>query len=224
MSYSQWATYRQCPLKLRLSLEHRDEIDVSRFLVGRAVHEAAKDWDRERGTLVKLAVEKLYEAASEVSWKLCTLRKESQRAAMLAEKLEPLILPILSQPSVEQEVWFDRDVDGVNVRGVVDILHKDAHVLYDIKTGKGIRWLDPQQLYFYAWLVGSVQRAAFITPAADRPMYYYPVRVQHVVSVASSVSDTIRRINDGEFPARPGPKCRWCDYRRWCEGERDGSF
>jgi DNA helicase II / ATP-dependent DNA helicase PcrA len=133
-------------------------------------------------------------------------------------------------PALYVERPFALFLDGVVVRGKIDAIFgtPDGHwEVVDYKTGRVPSADDPLlglQLDLYALACTEVWHKR---PDDLTLTYLYLATGEEVAVPAGDPSATRRRvlsvlsaIAEGRFDPRPGPRCRWCDFRAFCpEGE-----
>jgi RecB family exonuclease len=126
-----------------------------------------------------------------------------------------------------QEKQFEIEMENnVTILGRIDQVNRiarDEVEVVDYKTGKPKKQKDADvslQLSVYALAAGEVLE---LTP--KRLVFYNLVTNEAVVaergakaldSVRKTISETADLIRAGEFPARPGFICRYCDFQPVC--------
>ena len=130
------------------------------------------------------------------------------------------------------EYGFEIDVEGVPVKGFVDLIDRlpDGRlVIIDFKTGQGITpgrvEADPQlTMYQYACepLLGA--------EAGELILYHLPTLTEHrsprhggrlVEALKTRIVNTAETITKKQFDPKPGMICRWCDFKPICPAFKD---
>ncbi|MCD4761416.1 ATP-dependent helicase [bacterium] len=112
------------------------------------------------------------------------------------------------------------------VRGMMDRIDevKGKVKIVDYKTGKPkekLNFKDKEQLFIYQ----LAMRDLFKREVKSLAFYYLENNSEveflgddsDLEKVNDSITETITDINKGEFPARPGPLCKYCDFFDICE-------
>lgn len=128
---------------------------------------------------------------------------------------------------IEQKVFLNLP-NGASLIGFVDRLARrndGVYEIHDFKTGRCEDEGHVRQLCIYQLALQSS-----LTDAAgfELVLHYLQsgqetrarVTSEQLQTTQSRVTSTIKVIESaaaaGEFPARPGPLCRWCEYREQC--------
>lgn len=155
-----------------------------------------------------------------------------------------------SYETIAIEDWFEVDFEICSLIGKIDRidLRKADDAIYyriiDFKTGENIPAKHSQsedlQLYVYTYgaenllkqkLNGSLPDDEFLK--IEKIMFYYILPGKEVENsleegrrtfarqkIASQAAEIINARKAGDFPARTGNHCRWCDFQNICEAYR----
>jgi DNA helicase-2/ATP-dependent DNA helicase PcrA len=191
-----------------------------RARIGTEIHKWIEMRSRGQATLIEVEDEPdvTVEELAEAPGKIQELRESFQRSRfanmvpLYAER--PFLLP----------------VEGVTVKGRIDAIYGVADgpwEVVDYKTGRRPPEDDPlarAQLDLYALACVDVWHKA---PAELRLTYLYlaegaevSYEVDDLDAVRGRVSAWLRSIAAREFDPTPGPQCRWCDFRSFCDAGR----
>jgi putative RecB family exonuclease len=136
--------------------------------------------------------------------------------------------------AIEEPVSLRLDPEGrYQVRGIVDRIARAAPGRYEIHDYKTGGWLPPQkrldadrQLALYQ--IGLEQTYPDVE-SVELVWHYLlfnrTLRSERSPDALAELRETTIRLIDtieaaGEFPAKPGPLCRWCEYRGICPDAR----
>ena len=116
--------------------------------------------------------------------------------------------------------------DIYTVRGVIDRIDKtnDGIKLVDYKTGQAkekLSFTEKEQLFIYQLAANEL----FKEPVSGLAFYYldnnseveFSASAKDLEKIKAKIISTIKEIGRGEFPAKAGKICDWCDYRSICE-------
>ena len=128
------------------------------------------------------------------------------------------------------EKGFNFKLDQYLIKGVIDRIDEDkqGYEIIDYKTGKnkgGSPDLSKkQQLYIYQ-LAAENLPDTFDKPISRLTFYYlesgervyFLGQPEDLEKIKEKIIKTIEQIKKGDFPPRPGWKCKWCDFYNICE-------
>jgi len=132
---------------------------------------------------------------------------------------QPIVRGLLGR-AVRQEMPFLVRIEGLVVRGKIDLYAKEPPLLLDWKTGERPR---PKEYEVQVAVYLAALRALKL-PAPDRAQLVY-VDAQQVVDVAEKpVAPLIQAFKaahgEGAFAPKPGDACFHCEFRKACK--KDG--
>lgn len=125
------------------------------------------------------------------------------------------------------ELRFQVELEGVNFTGIIDRVdgNQEAYTLLDYKTSRHEDYLDSLQLPLYHLALEE----RFGHPPDD--LYYYFLREQeqaHLPAGDDKLAEALEAlvrvaegINRGRFEPKKGPRCRTCDFRKFCRIEEE---
>ncbi|MEJ5186945.1 MAG: PD-(D/E)XK nuclease family protein [Candidatus Geothermincolales bacterium] len=240
LSYTALSAYERCPLSYRFQYVDGLAPEVTPHLVfGRAVHSALQ-WFYDRDVPVPPTLEELL-SYLESCWSEEGFSSREESLLFLDHARE--VISCFYRHNVDSyrlpvavEHRFELDMGDILLTGVIDRVdrHEDGrYEVLDYKTNRRLPELsklkgdlqlpiyqiacrqvfgiNPSKLTFY-----------FVVPNqrySTRPMDEESLRV-----VMARLKEVGSRIAQGEFPARPGRLCPWCDYYDICpEGQREPS-
>ena len=241
LSPSAVASFTDCGLQFRFSVVERlPEAPSAAAVRGTLVHAALEALYAlpapERvpeavPTCVDAAIEALAEHPEWIELALgpdevATMRAEAEA---LAGNLFQLEDPRTVQ-AIGLELKLEVEVDGVAVRGIIDRLDlvDGELVVTDYKTGRapGEGWARPRMAGVHVYSL-----------MCERHFGRRPVRVQllHLAEPVAMVAEPSDQSSQGlsrrlgavwqaiadgcereDFRPRPGPRCGWCGFQRWC--------
>jgi DNA helicase II / ATP-dependent DNA helicase PcrA len=147
-------------------------------------------------------------------------KKEDLRQRYLRSRFAEMVPLYAERP-------FLLPIEGITIRGRIDAIYglpEGPWEVVDYKTGRPPADDDPlarTQLDLYALACIEVWHKA---PEELKLTYLYLATGEersHAVDDVSAVRERIRRwlrgIGAGAFEPTPGPQCRWCDFRPFCD-------
>ncbi|MFD7017193.1 RecB family exonuclease [Streptomyces sp. NPDC059928] len=133
--------------------------------------------------------------------------------------------PVLWRPDGEApavEMYFKADFEGVKLRGYIDqvVLNKDETLrVRDLKTGS-------TKSKFQLWVYGLALNQLYPDEQVTNGDWYLAKdhRISRPVKMADADQDAITErivsmdqgVKSGDFPAKPGFGCRFCDVSHAC--------
>ncbi|MFC1622092.1 ATP-dependent helicase [Patescibacteria group bacterium] len=229
LSYSQVDTYKTCPLKYKyryvLSLPTPPNHALS---FGITIHDTLRDFHQMQ-LHQKIPLKKLNEIY-EKNWHPLGYDDEKHRQVrfeagknLLKEyygrHAEDTVKPVALEKS------FNLYIDGVRFFGRIDRIDKiDGGVeIIDYKTGKAKeqKFVDKDdQVAFYAI---AAKEALGMKP---KKLTYYFVESGERISTTRTeaqledmkkgVGEVVKKLKGGDFKAKPGMQCEWCDFSSIC--------
>jgi putative RecB family exonuclease len=131
----------------------------------------------------------------------------------------------------DRELDMLEDLDGINIRGILDRIDRDEDgrlIITDYKTGKA----PPEQyalssffaLKIYALLIrnrlGETPKEVRLLYLNGPTMYRLPIDDRHLDAMDGQLralwTAIERAMATGRYPARPGRLCEWCSYQEIC--------
>lgn len=201
-SFSRWNDYEQCPFKAKLKYVLKmKEPENPAMARGSAIHKLAEDYTN--GALKKLPAElskfemefkalRHYKATAEKEWAFTA--------------------------SWEPRGWFDKDV-WLRIKVDAVAYRKEDVLIIDHKTGRHYpNHLDQLELYAMGALLMITERD--MVTVAD---WYLDSGEDAQKSFARNQLDALQKVwlhrtkamlSDTEFAPKPGPKCKWCHFRK----------
>lgn len=129
------------------------------------------------------------------------------------------------------ELWLEADLNGLQLRGIIDRLDRDESgdlIVVDYKTGRApgpkYETKSLQGVHFYALLCEKVYGQR---PKEVRLMYLKSAQQIAVMPTTQSLQHTTRRTlavfeaveracTTGNFAPKQSALCRSCSFQRWC--------
>ena len=238
LSPSSIGTYRQCPLKFKLSrIDRIAEPPTQETLMGNFVHEVLENlyaFDANERTL-PLAKSIATELWASGNWadtvqpylKTLTMNQFRWNSWWCIENLFAIEDPKQLQPNgIEDEL--NGSIGGVQMRGFIDrwVLDGDTLVISDYKTGKtpSPKYMADKffQLTIYSLLLGPVVKnneykleLLYLKDAVKRTnvptTQDFAEATETIVTVKKEI-DTSHE--NGNWEAIPSRLCDWCSYKR----------
>lgn len=234
-SYSRFGTYRQCPLKAKLSaLDKIEEPKNDAMARGNQIHQEAEDFLKGKISLLPVSL-KLFGVKMK---QLKAKHKKSPDQVIIEEMW-------VFRSDWTETVW--NDWNGAWLRIKMDCAElifgkKGVPPMLDIndwKTGKfSPRWnvgdyMEQMELYALGGLLKfgaeypDIQvrpRLVYLDHAVVFPDYEKPITIENPAKVYTMADleplkkkwtkETKQMLNDTKFVPKPNDKCKWCFYRK----------
>jgi RecB family exonuclease len=243
LSPSSISTFKQCPLKFKLSrLERREEPPTEAQLVGNFVHEGlalmmelpAADRQIERVRVIMGLLWRSVVNEDDKTWEQqlagvgADPRKAMRAAWNCIENYFGMEDPTTFTPGgVEQEI--NLAPRGVPMKVFIDLwAYRPTLTVTDYKTGKvpGPKWRDGkfEQLYIYAilleMLLDETPTHVELLYLRDGTRLRRPVQKRDLDATLRLLTEThaeiCERMEIDDFPPTPNRLCDWCSFKPIC--------
>jgi putative RecB family exonuclease len=253
-SHSRLSTFEQCQLKFKLKYLDKVEPDIEQTIeafLGNKVHETL-EWLYTQISLDKEPTLDEIISSYAMNWKnsfsseIHIVKKEHTAEFYFNNGIRFLIkyysrhVPFKDNTiATEKHIVLTLDPEGkYKMRGFIDRLvhHPETNIfeIHDYKTGRSMKTqkeLDnDRQLALYS--IGiynhfqNVSDVRLVWHFLDFDIQMNPQRTREQLETLKkeiiSLIDTIEQAK--EFPAHPGPLCRWCEFRSHCPSMKDAVF
>jgi hypothetical protein len=239
VSWSLMRAYERCPLQTKLIYIDKlgpERVDERRFIRGSVGHKFIEEWAKkgfcesmtpeDAGRIFKDLVSRKH-----IVW--LHDKDEAQlheRVIEDAAKIQSAIRynELFALRGLQVEKWISKPfMDGAHtVKGVLDMVAYGGTWLLETKLTTDPKWIDPDQLFFYGYLLAMAnkrypRRLSFFLPLIDNVQ-------DRLVDVKFSKSDFskmygrmkdfIQKWSAGEFPAIGSIEdCKWCEVKAHCQ-------
>lgn len=245
-SVSQLNQYRRCPQAYKLARIDRVWQRPAAWLIqGSAVHESVDAWEKSEGTMTLFEAQDVYrEAFARESAKYCEEtpnfeywawsgpyradRDLERRFHLGLEQVERYIAWRTTHP--EEQVWrtpegkpaseleFDIDLDGVQVKGFIDLVLTDE--VRDTKTGAvpgDVLQLGTYRVALAKQFGIEVNKGTYWMGKSGKPTFPYDLTEWTEERVSEEFHQLEEAIQAERFDPDPEPtKCRFCDVSASC--------
>lgn len=238
LSPSSVGTFQQCPLRFKYSrIDKLPEPPTVHTLLGNFVHEILEDLysiDAEKRTIpvARAIARDKWDTKYSLETKSLDINDHDFRwkAWWCVENLWKCEDPSKTElASVEFEI--NGEINGVRIKGFVDRFKKDDNgniIVEDYKTGKipNPKYTDDkfQQLLIYAVMleelnVGKTSEVRLMYLAGPKILQRTVAdedRRKTIATLVSTKNSVDEYCASGEFPAKPGILCNWCNFKKIC--------
>lgn len=229
LSYSQIEAYKSCPLKYKFSYVLNIPTMPSHNLsFGDTIHETLRDY-HQKDLFNAQSLEDLFKIY-EHNWKPLGYIDEEHRNHRYADGKKLLERYYFknreeNKKPLSLEKSFNIKIDDIKFRGRIDRIDKyeDGVEIMDYKTGntKTQKEVDKDdQLTVYAL---AAKEALSLNP---KKLTYYFLESGDKISTTKSekqlneikeeIKNILKQITEGNFEAKSGKHCDWCDYNNIC--------
>lgn len=251
LSVSQYKQYEKCPMSFKLARIDRVWQRPAAWLPqGSAVHEAGEAWERSGRTMTLEEMQQVYtesydnhvntycDVTPNLEWWFWSgpyngeadinRRYELglQQCGRMLDwygKHQDEVVWIAPDGTPGIELGFDIDLDGIEIRGFIDLVMRAEHGPYvrDNKTGN--KPGDDFQLAVYAIALEEqygveVYVGDYWMGRTGKPTKPYDLTDWTRETVRDKFVELQDNINAGDFPPDPEPsKCRFCDVSYSCQ-------
>lgn len=241
LSYSQLESYETCPLKYKYSYILKVPTAPSSALsFGNTIHAVLKQFHTKLSLGQSISLNELL-AFYEANWEPLGYQDEEHKLAQfeagkqLLENYYNKNKDLISSGSLQHlalEKSFTIKIDDTEFTGRIDRIDKlaDGSIeIVDYKTGNKKDQIDvdkDNQLSVYA----IAAKEAFNYEPRKLTLYFVQADTKVTTSRAPEqlldtkvkIKDTVTRIKGGDFSAKPGRHCEWCDFREVCPSAYKG--
>ena len=231
--------YEACPYQqklIRIDKLGPEKPDERRFIRGTTGHKFFDLWAKRSfdGNMTpEMAADILDDLVSKkkIIWfnardKARMRKRVVTEAAMLMEAVRYHGIDGLKNLQVES--WLSASLFGEHViKGLLDALIDGGAWLLETKMSDDQKWIDPDQLVFYGFLLGLAKkrypsRLSFFLPVMERVedrLLDIDFSEDDFRAINNRVQNFIRKWTTGEFPATgEGETCKWCEVKSHCIG------
>jgi DNA helicase-2/ATP-dependent DNA helicase PcrA len=230
LSYSQINTYENCPLQYKYRYVLKVPTQPSHALsFGITIHDTLRDFHRKQ-LFQEVSCENLYKMY-EANWQPLGYMDEEHRKLRF-EDGKKLLKKYYTDNKAKKvkhlylEKSFTLNIDGLKFYGRIDRVDKLENggvEIIDYKTGKtkSQKEVDKDaQVGFYA--IGA-QEALNLQP--EKLTYYFLESGEKVSTTRNQKQlnaqkqkaiETVEKMRQGDFEAKPSMLCKWCDYEDIC--------
>jgi hypothetical protein len=229
--------YEACPYQqklVRIDKLGPEKPDERRFIRGTTGHKFFELWaKRSFGDTMKpeMAANILDDLAAKkrIVWFNASDKEKMRKrvvaeAAMLMEAVKYHGLDSLK--NLQMESWLSASLFGEHViKGLLDALIDGGAWLLETKMSDDQKWIDPDQLVFYGFLLGLAKkrypsRLSFFLPVMERVedrLLDIEFSEKDFVRINYRVRDLVTKWTAAEFPATgKGETCRYCEVKSYC--------
>lgn len=240
MSPSSIETFRQCPLKYKLSrIDKLEDPPTQHTVLGNFVHSVMEDLfalppeNRNLAAARVLLAERwnneYLQIAQEVTDDLKAMKWKAWWCVENYFEMEDPTKVQVAKENIETELNLV-EVNGVPIKGYVDQwrLYRDGLLIRDWKTGKSPRPQWAQGKFFQLLIYADALSSVLGIPAKRLSLYYVADKVKlekNVVQkdveemrnvVGQTRAAVLERCQTGEFEPTPNKLCNWCSYKTIC--------
>ncbi len=239
ISYNQIKLYRACPRKYYyIYLEGLSTPIDDKIYTGIVVHKVIENYLQmkiqggvpERAEMLEM-YDSIFDANDEnheILWQKSRSKVKSRGVGFVKHFIENVGL-YLDPLMVEAEL--EADVDGIKVRGVIDLVEKN-HILSDFKTAR-MKWSVKRvehsslQMYIYRYLLLKSEgidskdlRFKVLSAKNAGHIRYQDISIENIDEDFSFMREEITRtatlIKEEKFEPRRGQLCGGCFFRERC--------
>ena len=237
VSWSFMRAYEACPYQQKLIRIDRlgpEKPDERRFIRGTTGHKVFELWAKTSfdASMKPEMAGDIFDnltAQKHIVWFNSSDREKMRKrviaeAAMLMEAVKYHGLDRLKD--LQMETWLSASLfDGHVIKGLLDAVVDGGTWIMETKMSDNQKWIDPDQLVFYGFLLGMAKnrypsRLSFFLPVMERVenrLLDIEFSKDDFVRINNRVKNFVTRWTAGEFPASgEGETCRYCEVKASC--------